>query len=162
MVATAIDSNPHSWALWSETKLRSHRALIICSDETCSERVNQHLIRNVPLSMSMDIFRLLSGRISQKRSCAITRRVLHGFLSLLVLTGCDGQADIGARFQSMQRQPGVVLPMFCSLASLLDKASTWRLYEHIISGYKFLMQNDRESDTLCIFGERFSFAKPGT
>ncbi|KAI0248622.1 hypothetical protein BJV78DRAFT_1131065 [Lactifluus subvellereus] len=57
------------------------------------------------------------------------------------------QAGIGTYFQ-----PGVVSPMFHTAAQALDLMFAWYLKEHIIDGYKFLMQNYHEGDTVCIFG----------
>ncbi|KAH9985076.1 hypothetical protein BJV74DRAFT_878729 [Russula compacta] len=56
-------------------------------------------------------------------------------------------AGIGTYFQ-----PGTVSPIFRSIARLLDEAFAWYLHEHIIDGYKFLMQNYHHGDTVCIFG----------
>jgi len=59
------------------------------------------------------------------------------------------QAGIGTYVK-----PGAVRPMFNGVAGLIDKAIAWYLPEHITDGYKFLMQNYREGDTICIFGAR--------
>lgn len=57
------------------------------------------------------------------------------------------QAGIGTYFQ-----PGVVSPLFRLAAQTLDEMFAWYLSEHIMDGYKFLMQNYREGDRVCIFG----------
>jgi Uncharacterized alpha/beta hydrolase domain (DUF2235) len=57
------------------------------------------------------------------------------------------QAGSGTYFQ-----PGVVSPLFRITARILDEAVAWYLSEHIMNGYKFLMQNYHEGDTVCMFG----------
>ena len=57
------------------------------------------------------------------------------------------QAGIGTYFQ-----PGVVSPLFRYAARSLDEMFAWYLSEHIMDGYKFLMQNYHEGDSVCIFG----------
>jgi uncharacterized protein (DUF2235 family) len=42
--------------------------------------------------------------------------------------------------------------MFQWAATLLDEAIAWYLYEHVIDGYKFLMQNYNVGDRVCLFG----------
>jgi uncharacterized protein (DUF2235 family) len=37
-------------------------------------------------------------------------------------------------------------------ARTLDEMFAWYLSEHIMDGYKFLMQNYHEGDSVCIFG----------
>ena len=41
---------------------------------------------------------------------------------------------------------------FPDVAKILDKAIAWYLYDHVIGGYKFLMQNYSVGDKVCIFG----------
>ncbi|KAI9443508.1 hypothetical protein H4582DRAFT_2197715 [Lactarius indigo] len=60
---------------------------------------------------------------------------------------CYYQAGIGTYFQ-----PGVVSPLFRFAARTLDEMFAWYLSEHIMDGYKFLMQNYHEGDSVCIFG----------
>ncbi|KAI0275275.1 hypothetical protein BC834DRAFT_921341 [Gloeopeniophorella convolvens] len=60
---------------------------------------------------------------------------------------CYYQAGIGTYFQ-----PGVVSPLFNWAAQLLDEAIAWYLYEHVMDGYKFLMQNYNVGDKVCLFG----------
>jgi uncharacterized protein (DUF2235 family) len=60
---------------------------------------------------------------------------------------CYYQAGIGTYFQ-----PGVVSPLFRFAARVLDEMFAWYLSEHIMDGYKFLMQNYHEGDSVCIFG----------
>jgi uncharacterized protein (DUF2235 family) len=57
------------------------------------------------------------------------------------------QAGIGTWFP-----PGVVSPLFRSAARFLDEAFAWYLCDHIMDGYKFLMQNYHEGDSVSIFG----------
>jgi hypothetical protein len=64
------------------------------------------------------------------------------------------QGGIGTYFQ-----PGVVSPFFRFAARILDEALAWYLSEHIMDGYKFLMQNYHEGDSVCIFGS-FIFREP--
>lgn len=66
------------------------------------------------------------------------------------------QGGIGTYFQ-----PGVVSPFFRFAARILDEALAWYLSEHIMDGYKFLMQNYHEGDSVCIFGS-FIFREPSS
>lgn len=38
---------------------------------------------------------------------------------------------------------------------LLDEAIAWYLYQNVIDGYKFLMQNYDIGDKVCIFGPSY-------
>lgn len=60
---------------------------------------------------------------------------------------CYYQAGVGTYFQ-----PGVVSPIFQWGAMVLDYAFAWYLYQHVMDGYTFLMQNYRTGDKICIFG----------
>jgi hypothetical protein len=60
---------------------------------------------------------------------------------------CYYQAGIGTYFE-----PGIVRPLFHRVAALLDEAFAWYLYQHVIDGYKFLMQNYNVGDKVCLFG----------
>ncbi|KAH8993939.1 hypothetical protein EDB92DRAFT_2064462 [Lactarius akahatsu] len=60
---------------------------------------------------------------------------------------CYYQAGIGTYFQ-----PGVVSPLFEKAAEILDDTIAWYLYQHIMDGYKFLMQNYNVGDKVCLFG----------
>ncbi|KAF9013136.1 hypothetical protein BDQ17DRAFT_1386764 [Cyathus striatus] len=57
------------------------------------------------------------------------------------------QPGVGTYFN-----PGVVSPMFEWFAKILDFAIAWYLDAHVMDGYKFLMQNYRVGDKICIFG----------
>jgi uncharacterized protein (DUF2235 family) len=57
------------------------------------------------------------------------------------------QAGIGTYIQ-----PGVVSSIFRAPARLLDEMLAWYLSEHIIDGYKFLMQNYHKGDKIYLFG----------
>jgi hypothetical protein len=57
------------------------------------------------------------------------------------------QAGIGTYYE-----PGVVTPMFQWAAKILDEAFAWYLYQHVMDGYKFLMQNYNVGDKVLIFG----------
>jgi len=60
---------------------------------------------------------------------------------------CYYQAGVGTYFE-----PGVVQPIFRWAASILDDAFAWYLYQHVIDGYTFLMQNYNCGDRVCLFG----------
>ncbi|KAH9059128.1 hypothetical protein EDB87DRAFT_1791652 [Lactarius vividus] len=60
---------------------------------------------------------------------------------------CYYQAGIGTYFQ-----PGVVSPLFEKAAEILDDTIAWYLYQHIMDGYKFLMQSYNVGDKVCLFG----------
>ncbi|KAI0293299.1 hypothetical protein B0F90DRAFT_1643195 [Multifurca ochricompacta] len=60
---------------------------------------------------------------------------------------CYYQAGIGTYIQ-----PGVVSPLFRLGARILDMAIAWYLYQHVMDGYKFLMQNYNVGDRVCLFG----------
>ncbi|KAH8993945.1 hypothetical protein EDB92DRAFT_1795941 [Lactarius akahatsu] len=57
------------------------------------------------------------------------------------------QAGIGTYIQ-----PGVVSPLFEKAAEILDDTIAWYLYQHIMDGYKFLMQSYNVGDKVCLFG----------
>ncbi|KAJ7471879.1 hypothetical protein FB451DRAFT_310413 [Mycena latifolia] len=44
------------------------------------------------------------------------------------------------------------LPLVGSVSRTFDKAFAWSLEEHITEGYKWIMQNYREGDKICMFG----------
>ncbi|KAK1221590.1 hypothetical protein PQX77_015603 [Marasmius sp. AFHP31] len=74
------------------------------------------------------------------------------FFSLLKKSDCDEQlcyyqAGIGTYFA-----PGVVSPLLHWGATILDLAFAWYLSAHVMDGYKFLMQNYRPNDKICVFG----------
>ncbi|KZV71102.1 hypothetical protein PENSPDRAFT_418968 [Peniophora sp. CONT] len=60
---------------------------------------------------------------------------------------CYYQPGIGTYFQ-----PGVVSPILHWWAAGLDMAIAWYLSQHVLDGYKFLMQNYNVGDKVCIFG----------
>jgi len=60
---------------------------------------------------------------------------------------CYYQPGIGTYFKR-----GAVPSIFHSAAELLDKGFAWYIDEHILDGYKFLMQNYHKGDSVCIFG----------
>lgn len=60
---------------------------------------------------------------------------------------CYYQAGIGTWFN-----PGVVAPMFRWGARILDEALAWYLDAHVIDGYKFIMNNWKIGDKICLFG----------
>ncbi|KAH9065589.1 hypothetical protein EDB87DRAFT_1739788 [Lactarius vividus] len=57
------------------------------------------------------------------------------------------QAGIGTYIQ-----PGVVSPLFSWAAEILDEAIAWYLYQHVMDGYQFLMQNYNVGDKVLLFG----------
>jgi len=65
------------------------------------------------------------------------------------------QAGIGTYFKH-----GAVWSKFRGIAQLLDEGFAWYLSEHILDGYKFLMQNYYEGDTVCIFGAYLFVLEP--
>ncbi|GAW01068.1 hypothetical protein LENED_002638 [Lentinula edodes] len=77
------------------------------------------------------------------------------FFALLEKDNCDDQlcyyqayqAGIGTFFA-----PGVVSPLFQWCAKVLDEAFAWYLDAHVMDGYRFLMQNFRTGDKICLFG----------
>ncbi|KAF5340127.1 hypothetical protein D9758_013148 [Tetrapyrgos nigripes] len=60
---------------------------------------------------------------------------------------CYYQAGIGTFFA-----PGVVSPFSEWCAKILDEAFAWYLDAHVMDGYRFLMQNYRAGDKICLFG----------
>ncbi|KAJ8481473.1 hypothetical protein ONZ45_g15310 [Pleurotus djamor] len=60
---------------------------------------------------------------------------------------CYYQPGIGTFFD-----PGIVSPLFEWLAKIADQAIAWYLDQHVIEGYRFLMQNYRVGDRICLFG----------
>lgn len=67
--------------------------------------------------------------------------------STTVLTR-GAQAGVGTYFQ-----PGFVSPLFSWGAKMLDEAVAFYLPEHVMQGYKFLMQNYIVGDRVCLFGK---------
>ncbi|KAJ2923950.1 hypothetical protein H1R20_g13152, partial [Candolleomyces eurysporus] len=60
---------------------------------------------------------------------------------------CYYQAGVGTWFE-----PGVVSPFFHWGAKMLDLAFAWYLDAHVMEGYRFLVDNYRTGDKICIFG----------
>ncbi|EPT01124.1 hypothetical protein FOMPIDRAFT_1087437, partial [Fomitopsis schrenkii] len=48
--------------------------------------------------------------------------------------------------------PGLVSPFLRWAAIVLDLCFAWYIDDHICSGYKFIMQNYRPGDKICLFG----------
>ncbi|CAE6355451.1 unnamed protein product [Rhizoctonia solani] len=48
--------------------------------------------------------------------------------------------------------PGMLTPAGLAIASKLDEAVAWYLYQHVIDGYRFLMQTYRLGDRIALFG----------
>ncbi|KAF9262999.1 hypothetical protein L218DRAFT_959827 [Marasmius fiardii PR-910] len=74
------------------------------------------------------------------------------FFSLLKKDNCDEQlcyyqAGIGTYFD-----PGVVSPFLQWGAMVLDEAFAWYLSAHVTEGYRFIMQNYKPGDKICLFG----------
>ncbi|KAJ3754777.1 hypothetical protein EV360DRAFT_96434 [Lentinula raphanica] len=66
----------------------------------------------------------------------------------IVNFGLCGLADSTGTFFA----PGVVSPLFQWCAKILDEAFAWYLNAHVMDGYRFLMQNYRAGDKICLFG----------
>ncbi|RXW24075.1 hypothetical protein EST38_g1771 [Candolleomyces aberdarensis] len=60
---------------------------------------------------------------------------------------CYYQAGIGTWFK-----PGIVSPLLHWFAVLMDLGIAWYLDEHVLDGYRFIMQNYRAGDKVCLFG----------
>lgn len=60
---------------------------------------------------------------------------------------CYYQPGIGTWFK-----PGMVSPLLHWGAKLMDLAIAWYLDEHVLEGYRFVMQNYRAGDKICLFG----------
>ncbi|KZS93571.1 hypothetical protein SISNIDRAFT_441474 [Sistotremastrum niveocremeum HHB9708] len=60
---------------------------------------------------------------------------------------CYYQAGIGTYVS-----PGMVSPLTSWLAKVADEAVAWYLDHHVMGGYRFLMQNYRAGDKICLFG----------
>ncbi|KAG8958743.1 hypothetical protein FRC00_002339 [Tulasnella sp. 408] len=48
--------------------------------------------------------------------------------------------------------PGMWMPVVLQMSKFADQAFAWFLDAHIMGGYKFLMQNWRKGDRICLFG----------
>ncbi|KAJ6479746.1 hypothetical protein C8R45DRAFT_1216250 [Mycena sanguinolenta] len=48
--------------------------------------------------------------------------------------------------------PGFWTPLMISLSKLVDKMFAWNIGTHVMDGYRFLMQNYRPDDRICLFG----------
>ncbi|KAF7299812.1 DUF2235 domain-containing protein [Mycena chlorophos] len=60
---------------------------------------------------------------------------------------CYYQSGIGTYFK-----PSIVSPLFDWCAKVLDEAFAFYLNEHVMDGYRFLMDNYHEGDRICLFG----------
>ncbi|KAF6763265.1 hypothetical protein DFP72DRAFT_875217 [Ephemerocybe angulata] len=60
---------------------------------------------------------------------------------------CYYQPGVGTWFE-----PGVVSPLFHWGAKILDLALAWYLDAHVMEGYRFLVDNYRQGDKICVFG----------
>ncbi|KAJ2929449.1 hypothetical protein H1R20_g7642, partial [Candolleomyces eurysporus] len=60
---------------------------------------------------------------------------------------CYYEAGIGTRFK-----PGIVGSLLHWFAVLMDLAIAWYLDEHVLNGYRFIMQNYRAGDKICLLG----------
>ncbi|KAH7885398.1 hypothetical protein F5I97DRAFT_1380503 [Phlebopus sp. FC_14] len=60
---------------------------------------------------------------------------------------CYYQAGVGTYFA-----PGIVSPLFTWFARMMDEAVAWYLGAHVMGGYKYLMDNYRPGDKVCLFG----------
>ncbi|KIY51549.1 hypothetical protein FISHEDRAFT_36896 [Fistulina hepatica ATCC 64428] len=87
------------------------------------------------------------GKLSYQRNSNVVM-----FFSTLVKSECSKQLcyyqpGVGTFFP-----PGVVSPFFTWAAKTLDMAIAWYLDQHVMDGYKFLMQNYCDGDRICLFG----------
>ncbi|KAH9979975.1 hypothetical protein BGW80DRAFT_1514339 [Lactifluus volemus] len=114
-------------------KSRKPRSLVLCFDGTANE-FSKHNTNVVKL------YSILKKDRPDVQLCYYQECALHLILRF-------GQAGVGTYFQ-----PGVVSPFFRFAARILDEALAWYLSEHIMDGYKFLMQNYHEGDSVSIFG----------
>ncbi|KAI0250935.1 hypothetical protein BJV78DRAFT_1275572 [Lactifluus subvellereus] len=108
---------------------RKPRTLVLCFDGTANEF--NHCNTNV-----VKLYSILKKDRPDLQLCYYQERKLN-----------VTQAGVGTYFQ-----PGAVSPFFRFAARVLDEAFAWYLSEHIMDGYKFLMQNYHEGDSVCIFG----------
>ncbi|KAF6748475.1 hypothetical protein DFP72DRAFT_571848 [Ephemerocybe angulata] len=60
---------------------------------------------------------------------------------------CYYQPGVGTYFK-----PGIVSPLLLWGARTLDLGIAWYLNEHVLDGYKFIMQNYSHGDKICLFG----------
>ena len=70
------------------------------------------------------------------------------FFLATVFISVTVQAGVGT-----YNPPGLISPISAWLAQTLDKGVAWFLYQHVMDGYKFLMQNYNVGDKVCLFGE---------
>ncbi|KAI9444642.1 hypothetical protein H4582DRAFT_2094510 [Lactarius indigo] len=60
---------------------------------------------------------------------------------------CYYQAGVGTYTTSR-----FITPVVQWMAKTIDKAIAWYLYQHVLDGYRFLMQNYNAGDRVCLFG----------
>ncbi|KAF8158001.1 hypothetical protein B0H34DRAFT_674491 [Crassisporium funariophilum] len=110
--------------------IKKPRTLVLCFDGTSNEfdADNTNVVK---------LFALLKKDDSEEQLC---------YYQMVNLTK-NVQAGVGTWFE-----PGVVSPIFEWGAKILDLAFAWYLDAHVMDGYKFLMQNYRSGDKICIFG----------
>ncbi|KAG7088031.1 hypothetical protein E1B28_012067 [Marasmius oreades] len=117
--------------------------LFVMSDESSS-----HTARS-PLSRPRTLVLCFDGTSSEYDG---DNTNVVKFFSLLKKDNCDEQlcyyqAGIGTYFD-----PGVVSPLLRLGATLLDEAFAWYLSAHVVEGYRFIMQNYKPRDKICMFG----------
>jgi uncharacterized protein (DUF2235 family) len=69
------------------------------------------------------------------------------FINFLAIVLTSVQAGVGT-----YNPPGLVSPISTWIAQTMDKGVAWFLYQHVMDGYKFLMQNYNVGDKVCLFG----------
>ncbi|KAH9060461.1 hypothetical protein EDB87DRAFT_1562060 [Lactarius vividus] len=118
----------YSSAFPIEDDHRKPRTLVLCFDGTA----NEFSERNTNV---VKLYSILKKDSPKSQLCYYQEKLT------------EMQAGIGTYFQ-----PGVVSPLFRFAARTLDEMFAWYLSEHIMDGYRFLMQNYHEGDSVCIFG----------
>ncbi|KAG5645997.1 hypothetical protein DXG03_004599 [Asterophora parasitica] len=117
---------------------KSGRTLVLCFDGTSNQYDED--VSPLTIMVALNIERMLQNTNVVKFFALLKKDDFNQQL-------CYYQPGIGTWFN-----PGVVSPLFLWGAKILDLAFAWYLDAHVIEGYKFLMQNYRVGDKICIFG----------
>ncbi|KAI0269949.1 hypothetical protein BC834DRAFT_967664 [Gloeopeniophorella convolvens] len=113
-------------------KARKRRTLVLCFDGTTNAYGDQNT--NV-----VKLYSLLTKDRVDEQLCYYQASPLQRKAGL--------GAGIGTYFK-----PGAVSPLFRLVARVLDEAIAWYLSTHVMDGYRFLMQNYKAGDKVCLFG----------
>lgn len=118
------------------------RTLVLCFDGTSDQYSSCVRAKSLSFHPQMNLISTNSQNTNIPRLYALLKKDDDCTEQL-----CYYQAGVGTWFN-----PGVVAPMFRWGAKILDEAFAWYLDAHVIDGYKFIMNNWKTGDKICLFG----------